>query len=316
MKYAVKKIFTMVLTLLLISFCVFLAFNVIPGDPATAKLGTQATPEKVAALREQMGLNQPLLVRYWQWLSGAIVGDFGNSYAYHMSVTQLIGSKLPITLSLTLMAFILMTLIAIPLGIYIAKHEGGRVDRTISAVNQAIMAIPPFFSGILITLLFGLVLHWFTPGAFVGFEKSFFGCLAYLFFPALAIALPKAAMTVKLLRSSLLSESKKDYVRTAYSRGNSTSGVLYGHVLKNAMISVTTFLAMTLTDMVAGSVVMEQVFSVPGIGRILINSISGRDYPVTMAIIVLLAFLVIVVNLLSDLLIHILDPRIRGVVSK
>lgn len=311
MKYIIKKTVTMLLTLLLISFLVFLAFNVIPGDPATAKLGTQATPERVEALREQMGLNRPFMVRYGEWLLSAITLQFGSSYTYSMSVSELIASKLPITLMLTLLSFLIMVIIAIPLGIYSAKHEGGVIDKIITVVNQAIMAIPPFFSGILITLVFGLVLRFFQPGSFSSFDKSFWGCVYYLLFPAIAIALPKAAMTVKLLRSSLLTEAKKDYVRTAYSRGNSTSAVLYHHVLKNGMISVTTFLAMTLTDMIAGSVIMEQVFSVPGIGRILITSISGRDYPVVMAIIVLLAFLVIVVNMVSDIICHVLDPRIR-----
>lgn len=311
MKYAIKKIITMLFTLLLISFLVFLAFNVIPGDPATAKLGTQATPEKVEALRHQMGLDRPFFVRYFEWLGGAVTFQFGTSYSYNMSVIQLIGSKLPVTLMLAFLSFIMMTVIAIPVGIYAAKHEGSKIDRFITVVNQGIMAIPPFFAGILITLLFGLILRFFKPGGYVGFDKSFWGCLYYLLFPAFAIALPKAAMTIKLLRSSLLSEAKKDYVRTAYSRGNSTTAVLYNHVLKNSMISVTTFLAMTLTDMIAGSVIMEQVFSVPGIGRILITSISGRDYPVVMAIILLLAFLVILVNLISDIVCHILDPRIR-----
>ena len=173
------------------------------------------------------------------------------------------------------------------------------------------MAVPPFFAGILITYLFGLILRWFQPGAFVSYQVHVGKFLYYLIFPAVAIALPKIAMTVKLLRSSLIEEAKKDYVRTAYSKGNRTNAVLYHHVLKNAMIPVVTFLAMTLTDTVAGSVIMEQVFSIPGIGRILITSISNRDYPVVEAIIVLLALIVVVVNLLADILCRVIDPRIR-----
>ncbi len=311
MKYVGKKLFSMIATLLIVSFFVFLAFAVIPGDPAVAKLGTQATPERLAALREEMGLNRPFFVRYGEWLWGAVRGDFGMSYNYGTSVTALIAQKLPITLALTLVSFGLMLLCAIPLGIYTAKHEGGTADRVLMLTAQVIMAVPPFFAGILITYVFGLILHWFQPGGFVSPAVGFGRFLRYLMFPAAAIALPKAAMTVKLLRSSLLQEAGRDYVRTAYSKGNRTSAVLYRHVLKNAMIPVVTFLAMTLTDMIAGSVIMEQVFSIPGIGRMLISSISSRDYPVVEAIIVLLAFIVVTVNLAADLLCRAMDPRIR-----
>lgn len=311
MKYAGKKIISMLATLLIVSFLVFLAFAVIPGDPAVSKLGTQATPELLEALREEMGLNRPFLVRYGTWLMDVCRGDFGTSYSYGTSVSAMVLEKLPITLCLTGMSFLLMLVCAIPLGIYTAKHEGGRVDRIILVINQIIMAVPPFFAGILITYLFGLILRWFQPGAFVSYQVHVGKFLYYLIFPAVAIALPKIAMTVKLLRSSLIEEAKKDYVRTAYSKGNRTNAVLYHHVLKNAMIPVVTFLAMTLTDMVAGSVIMEQVFSIPGIGRILITSISNRDYPVVEAIIVLLALIVVVVNLLADILCRVIDPRIR-----
>ena len=221
------------------------------------------------------------------------------------------GDKIPITLTLTLMAFLIMLVISIPLGLYTARHEGGAADRIIMAVNQVIMAVPPFFSGILITLLFGLILRLFTPGGYVSYTQSVPGFVGYLFFPALAIALPKAAMTVKLLRSCLNAEKRLDYARTAYSRGNSTKEVMYRHLLKNAMIPVITFLGMTLSDMVAGSIVIEQVFNIPGLGRILLTSISNRDYPVVEAIIVLLAFLVIFINFVVDCIYRKVDPRVR-----
>ena len=312
MKYWVKKIVSMLITLLIVSFLVFLAFTVIPGDPAVSKLGIQATFERLEALREEMGLNRPFLERYGTWLVQAIRGDFGTSYSYHTPVSAMVLDKLPTTLSLTIMAFLLLVIGSIPLGIYTAKHEGGWLDRIILVVNQIIMAVPPFFAGILITYFFGLLLKWFQPGAFVSYDVSVSRFLRYLFFPAAAIAIPKMAMTVKLLRSALIDEAKKDYVRTAYSKGNSKNAVLYFHMLKNAMIPVVTFLAMTLTDMVAGSVIVEQVFSIPGLGRILITSISNRDYPVVEAIIILLAVIVVMVNLLSDILCRRLDPRISG----
>lgn len=310
MRYVAKKLAGLVATVLVVSFLVFAAFAVIPGDPATSMLGTQATPEKVEALREEMRLNDPLIERFGRWAIQFIQGDLGASYSYQMPVSSMIGEKIPVTLALTVMAFLMMVAISIPVGIFCARHAGGFLDRGITVVNQIIMAIPPFFSGILITLLFGLILHWFTPGGYVSYTQSVWRFLGYLIFPALAIALPKAAMAVKLLRSSVLSEMKLDYVRTAYSRGNRTKSVLYRHVLKNALIPVVTFLGMALADMVAGSIIIEQVFNIPGLGRILLTSISNRDYPVVQAIIVCIAFLVIFVNFAVDLIYKLVDPRI------
>lgn len=312
MKYVVRKILTMILTLLAVTFFVFLSFHVISGDPATSMLGTEATPQKVAALREELGLNDPVLVQYGRWAVGLLHGDMGTSYSYRMPVTGMVANKIPVTITLTLMAFVLMVVISIPLGIYTAKHEGGVVDRIIYIINQIIMAIPPFFSGILITLIFGRIFKLFTPGGYVSYEKDFAGFIGYLFFPAVAIALPKAAMAVKLLRSSVIKEAKLDYVRTAYSRGNRTNDVLYKHVLKNALIPVVTFLGMALADMIAGSIIIEQVFSIPGLGRILLTSISNRDYPVVMAVIVCIAVLVLVVNMAVDLIYGLIDPRITA----
>lgn len=302
----------MILTLLAVTFFVFLSFHVISGDPATSMLGTEATPQKVAALREELGLNDPVLVQYGRWAAGLLHGDMGTSYSYRMPVTGMVANKIPVTITLTLMAFVLMVVISIPLGIYTAKHEGGVVDRIIYIINQIIMAIPPFFSGILITLIFGRIFKLFTPGGYVSYEKDFAGFIGYLFFPAAAIALPKAAMAVKLLRSSVIKEAKLDYVRTAYSRGNRTNDVLYKHVLKNALIPVVTFLGMALADMIAGSIIIEQVFSIPGLGRILLTSISNRDYPVVMAVIVCIAVLVLVVNMAVDLIYGLIDPRITA----
>lgn len=312
MKYVVRKILTMILTLLAVTFFVFLSFHVISGDPATSMLGTEATPQKVAALREELGLNDPVLVQYGRWAAGLLHGDMGTSYSYRMPVTGMVANKIPVTITLTLMAFVLMVVISIPLGIYTAKHEGGVVDRIIYIINQIIMAIPPFFSGILITLIFGRIFKLFTPGGYVSYEKDFAGFIGYLFFPAVAIALPKAAMAVKLLRSSVIKEARLDYVRTAYSRGNRTNDVLYKHVLKNALIPVVTFLGMALADMIAGSIIIEQVFSIPGLGRILLTSISNRDYPVVMAVIVCIAVLVLVVNMAVDLIYGLIDPRITA----
>ncbi len=310
MKYALKKLAGMLLALLGVSLILFLAFDLIPGDPATAKLGTNATPERLDALREEMGLNDPIFIRYIRWLTDFIRGDFGESYSYSMPVREMIGEKLLISITMTIMAFIMVLLISIPVGLFCARHKGGKIDTSICAVGQILMSIPPFFSGILITLLFGIVLGLFTPGEFISYDKSISGFIGSLFFPALSIAIPKAAMAVKLLRSSLITELSLDYPRTAYSRGNSDWQVLLHHVLKNALIPVLTFFGMALADILTGSIIVEQVFGIPGLGRILLTSIMNRDYPVVQAIIMLLAAVVIVVNFTVDIIYRKLDPRI------
>ncbi len=310
MKYIGKKLSITLITLLCISFLVYLAFDVIPGDAALAALGTDATPESLEALREQLGLNRPFLQRYVAWLFDFIRGDFGMSYKYQMPVAEMIGSKLPITIIMALISFFIMIAISLPVGIYTAKHSGKLTDRLIMAVNQVMMSVPHFFMGIMITYLFGLILKLFTPGGFVSYETDFGGFLAYIIFPCIAIAIPKIAMSVKMLRSSCIEEAKRDYVRTAYSKGNNTDKVLYRHVLRNAMIPVITMWGMTLADMLVGSIVIEQVFNIPGIGRILLTSISYRDYPVVETIIVLIAFVVIVTNFFVDVIYQLIDPRI------
>lgn len=310
MKYIIKKIISMIITLVVVSLCVFLAFSIIPGDPALRMLGTEASPELIAQTRERMGLNDPFFIRYFRWFTAFLRGDMGNSYNYSVPVAGLILPKIPITLTMAVMSFLLTILISIPFGIITAKHEGGILDRVITIFNQIIMAIPPFFSGIIISFVFGMILKVFTPGGFISYKDNLGGFIRYLIFPSVAVALPKIAMTVKMLRGSVIDEAAKDYTRTAYSRGNNTNGVLYRHVLKNALIPVITFLGMVLADMIAGSIVIEQVFSIPGISRILLTSISNRDYPVVEAIIMGIAIVVIVTNLLVDIIYRIIDPRI------
>ena len=311
MKYILKKAGMMIITLVVVSILVFLAFNIIPGDPAARKLGTEATPAQLEQLRSQMGLDDPLYVRYGRWIWAFVHGDMGDSYNYG-PVEDLLADKISITIVLAIMAFILMVVISIPVGIFSARHEGSIIDHIIVIADQVVMAIPPFFAGIILTLVFGLILRWFVPGNFVSYRQDTAGFLGYLIFPAIAIALPKVAMSVKLLRGSVIDEIGKDYTRTAFSRGNTTRGVLYLHILKNAMIPVITFMGMALADMVSGSIVIEQVFNIPGIGRMLLTSINNRDYPVVEAIIMGIAILVMVVNFIVDVIYRIVDPRIEA----
>lgn len=311
MKYAAKRIAMLLLTMVIVSLLSFLAFDVISGDPATAMLGTQATPEKVEALREELGLNRPLPVRYAQWLGGFFTGELGVSYSYNVPVADLIAQKLPVTLCLSLLSFLLITAVSIPLGLRSAGGRGARMDGVGTVINQLLMAVPPFFTGVLLTWVFSILLGWFVHGQFPGLERNFGASLGYLLFPAISIAVPRIAMTERMLRSTLMEEMRKDYVRTAISRGNDRGQVLRRHVLKNALVPVVTFLAQTMAEIVAGSIVVEQVFAVPGLGRLLLASIGNRDYPVVQAIVVVLALWVVLAGTIADLVNQRIDPRLR-----
>ena len=308
----IKKITTLIITLLLVSVVTFVAFSVIPGDPASTKLGTYATPERIEALREEMGLNKPLPQRYADWLGGALKGDFGESYQYDgVPVSELLNQRLPVTVALALMSFLIILVISIPMGIVSARKEGTWIDVFINMFTQVTMPIPAFFLGMILTYFFGLVLKFFQPGKFVMPQENLGKCLAYLIFPAVAIALPKIAMVVKFLRNSVLSEVKKDYVRTAYSKGNRTKKVLYIHVFQNALIPVITFIAMVAAEILADSIVVEQVFSVTGMGRLLVTAITNRDYPIVQAVVLYITVIVILINFIVDILYQFVDPRVR-----
>lgn len=312
MKYFIKKICTLIITLLLISFLSFAAFSVIPGDAALTKLGKDATEEQLMNMREEMGLNDPLFVRYKNWLVKAVQGDFGESYQYEdNSVNELLAARLPVTVLLAGIAFLIILLCSVPLGLLCARFSGSFLDTWINQVCQIVMAIPAFFLGMILTYVFGLILQFFQPGNFISPLEDFGSSVKYLFYPALAVALPKIAMVVKFLRNSVIAELNKDYVRTARSKGNTESGLLYGHVLKNALIPVVTFLAMVVGDILAGSIVVEQVFSVQGLGRLLISSISARDYPVVQAIVLYVTTLVVGINFVVDILYQWIDPRVK-----
>ncbi|MCM1305615.1 MAG: ABC transporter permease [Butyrivibrio sp.] len=316
MKYFLKKLFTLIMTLFLVSVAAFLAFQIIPGDVVTSILGTEATPEREEQLREELGLNRPPVERYLNWVSDVLRGDLGESYRYSknmnemMPVAELIGDKLPVTLWLAAVSLALIVAVAIPLGVLWARSGSHILDAVLGVVTQVSMAIPSFFLGILVTYLFGILLRFFAPGSYISYQEDFGGFLKYLLFPALSIAIPKIAMTARFLRNSMLTELQSDYVRTAYSKGCTKRRVMYGHVLRNAMMPVVTFLGMIIAEIVAGSIVIEQVFGLPGIGRLLISSISTRDFPVVEILILYITFVVIFVYFLVDILYRVIDPRI------
>ena len=298
-----KILLRLLLTMLLVSFLTFAAFEVVSGDPAQTMLGTEATDEQLADLRSELGLDRPFIQRYFSWVSGCFTGDLGTSYSYRQPVSQLIGSKALVSLSLCLLSFALIVLVSIPLGLVSYRYSGRFINAFRSIVNQICMAVPPFFTGILFSWIFGIGLGLFVPGTAPGF--------VHLFFAAVCIAIPRIAMTVRLLRSTVVSEMNKAYVRTAISRGNDRSAVLGKHVLKNSLVSVISFLGQTLAELVGGAIVVEQVMGIPGLGRFLVTSILHRDYPVIQAIVLILAFWVVLSGVLADLVNSALDPRLK-----
>ena len=311
-KTVLKRIGMLAVTMLLVSFLTFLAFELVSGDPARTMLGIEATEAQVAVLRHQLGLDLPFTLRYFRWLGGFFSGDLGLSYSYKLPVWDLIGGKLELTLWLSLLSFALIALISIPLGVFSYRLEGGFWDWPRTLLNQLCMAVPPFFTGILISWCFGILLRMFTPGEFPGLDNDFFASLRHLFFGALCLSIPRIAMTVRMLRATVISEMNKAYVRTAISRGKDRRSVLTRHVLKNSMVSTVTFLGQTLAELVGAGIVVEQVLGIPGLGRFLVTSILHRDYPVVQAIVVILAFWVCLAGMLADLVNQTIDPRLRA----
>ena len=311
MKVLLRKILNLMIALLIVTLLTFLALQVIPGDPVTKMLGADATAAQAAQLRARLGLDQPVLVRYGRWLLSFLKGDPGMSYSYSMPVAEMLKGKLSVTVILTALSFAMTVFISIPLGILTARSESVRVNHFFLIMDQLFMALPPFFIGILSVYLFGIVLKLFAPGTYVPLSESVAGGLGYLLLPALAMALPRSAMTVKMLRSSIRSQMAEDYVRTARSRGLTDSQILRRHALRGAMVPVVTFLAQSAAEIMTGTIIIEQVFTIPGLGRLLLSSIGSRDFPVVQAIVVLMAVFIILVNFAADLIDMAIDPRIR-----
>ena len=303
MRYFLHKLIELIITVLAVSVVTFTAFQVIPGDSDTVLAGTEGT--LITSSEEEKNV----VVQYGEWLKGALTGDFGNSTQFKMPVSTLIGERLLVTFHLALISVIIIVVISLPLGILCARKPGGVVDNVVMALANVLMATPEFFMGMVLTIVFGITLRWFVPGGYIGYNDDYVGFLSYILMPALAIALPKMAQMAKFIRNSIVTELKRDYVRTALSKGAGKNRIMYGQVLKNALIPVVTFLAVIIAQVFAGSIVAEQVFSVPGIGRLLVSSVLNRDYNVCSAILLYVAIVVVVCNMTADVIYHYLNPR-------
>lgn len=310
--YYFKKIASLLATILLITMLAFLAFSIIPGDAALVSLGTEVTPERLEELREEMGLNDNVFVRYGRWLAGVVRGDFGDSTFYRIPVSQLISEKMSVSLWLAVISLILILLISIPLSILATLKPDGVLSSVIMTINQVGMAIPAFFLGMLVILVFGLVFSVFDVGGFVDISEDPLGFFRFMVFPALAIAIPKSAMVVKFLRGNILAELKKDYVNTLYMTGASQARVLFMHVLKNSLVPAITFIGVIVAEVLAGSVIVEQVFQLPGLGRVLVQAVGTRDYNVLQALMLYIGSCVVIVNFIVDMLYHVVDPTTTG----
>ncbi len=309
--YLGKKLLSAFAALLVISLMTFFVFQILPGNPALIILGVDADPLQVAALEKQMGLNQPLLVRYLTWLAGLFSGDLGTSLRYQVPVMQLIGSALPVTVSLTVLSLLITIVVVVPVSVYLATHNNSKIATFLSALTQLGVSVPSFWLAILLILIFAVTLRWFPSGDMVPFSKSISGAIRSLVLPAVAISIGSTAVVIRYLKSTLLDEMHMDYVRTARSKGLSRNAVLYRHVLKNALLPAITILGMITVDVLGGSIIVENVFNLPGIGRLITSGVGNRDFPLVQALVFYLASTVVVINFLVDLLYTAIDPRIR-----
>jgi ABC-type dipeptide/oligopeptide/nickel transport system permease component len=276
-------------------------------------LGVEATDEQLAAMRLELGLDQSLPVQYVSWLGRFLTGNLGNSIRFRGApIADLVLERLPVTFSLAALSLLFILLISAPVAFLSTMKEHSLFDRFVNTFTTITISLPGFFLGVLFIWVFGIIFRFFTPGSYIAYQEDLPGFLGYLLFPALAIAIPNAAMMIKFLRSSMLQQLHSDYVCTAYSKGASQGVVLYRHVLKNAVIPGITLLGMIIGDIFSGSIVIEQVFTIPGIGRLLIASITSRDYPLVQTLVVYIAFIVVLANTLVDIAIQLIDPRIRA----
>jgi peptide/nickel transport system permease protein len=309
-RYALGRLTSLMISLIVASAVIFAVIEIIPGDPAAFMLGVNARPDTIAALRAEMGLDQPVLLRYFEWVTGLLRGDFGQSWTYKTPVSNLIEDRIWVSLPLAIYALLLSTLIAFPAGIYAASRRGGKGDVTIMGATQLGVAIPNFWFAMILVLVFAINLRWFSAGGFPGWDNPAQAIKA-LTLPAIALALPQAAILARVMRSSLLDMLGEDFIRTARAKGLTRRQALWKHAVRNALIPVLTIIGLQFSFLLAGGIIIEQVFFLPGLGRLIFQSISARDLIVVESVVMLLVFVVILVNFLVDMAYALVDPRLR-----
>lgn len=305
-----RRTISFVLTLLVVSAVVFAVMNVLPGDPALTILGLDATEDALAALREDLGLNEPVILRYFHWIWDALRGDFGVSHSFRVPVSELVAERLPLTISLAVSGMIVTIILALGLGIGAAANHRKPGDWGVMFLSQLGIAVPAFWLSILLVLLFAVKLRWLPPGGFPGWSDPW-GAIRALILPTVALALVQSAVLARVTRSSALEVMRLDYVRTARAMGFSRERVLWRHVLPNALIPIVTIVGLQFAALVTGTIVIENVFYLPGLGRLIFQSIANRDLPSVQALVMLFAAIVVTANFIVDLLYLAIDPRLK-----
>ena len=309
--YAFRRLISLALSLVVASAVIFGVIEIIPGDPASYMLGLNVAEDTVAAVRAELGLDRPPVERYFAWVFGMMQGDFGVSYTYRVPVAELVSDRLWISLPLTVYALILSTAIAFPAGIIAAARRGGPADIGVMGVTQLGVAIPNFWFAMLLVIVFAISLRWFSAGGFPGWDEGFWISIKSLTLPAIALALPQASILARVMRSSLLDTLDEDFVRTARAKGLSRRQALWRHALRNAMIPVLTIIGLQFSFLMAGAIIIENVFFLPGLGRLIFQGITQRDLIVVESVVMILVFAVILVTFLVDLAYAWVDPRLR-----
>ena len=308
--YILSRLVALAVSLVVASLVIFVMIELVPGDPASFMLGLNAAPDTVAALRAELGLGGSLVERYLHWVGGMLQGDFGTSYTYRAPVAELVTARLAVSLPLALMALLLSTLIAIPVGLYAASHRGKPGDWSVMGLTQLGIAIPNFWFAIILVVIFAIKLRWFSAGGFPGWDEGIWPSLKALTLPAVALALPQASILARVMRSAVLEVLGHDYIRTARAKGLSPAVVLFKHALRNAIIPVVALAAVWFGFMLGGSIVIETIFNLKGIGWLSYDALLRSDLPVVQAIVLIFASFYVVLTLLADLLNAYLDPRI------
>ena len=309
--FLLRRCLTLLATLVGASLIIFLVLDALPGNAAQMLMGADASPDAVRALAVKLGLDQPLAYRYAHWIGGMLIGDLGNSYAYGTPVAGLIGERLVMTIPLAILAMLITTVLALAAGIYTAANHNRLGDVGVMALTQIGIALPNFWFAILLILLFAVKLQWLSAGGFPGWEDGIWSGLKSLLLPAIALAVVQAAILARVTRSAVLDVSREDFVRTARAKGLTKREVLWRHVLRNAMIPVLTVMGLQFANLLAGTIVIENVFYLPGLGRLIFQSIANRDLIVVRNCVMLLAAMVIIVNFVVDVLYAVIDPRIK-----
>jgi peptide/nickel transport system permease protein len=309
--FILRRFLTLVATLIGASLIIFLVLDALPGNAAQTLMGADASPDAIRALTVKLGLDQPLLTRYAHWIGGMMVGDLGNSYAYGTPVAGLIAERLTLTIPLALMSMSCTVVLALAAGIYTAANHNKLGDVGVMALTQFGIALPNFWFAILLILLFSVKLQWLSAGGFAGWDEGIVAGMKSLLLPAISLAVVQAAILARVTRSAVLEVLREDFVRTARAKGLSRREVLWGHVLRNAMIPVMTVMGLQFANLLAGTIVIENVFYLPGLGRLIFQSIANRDLIVVRNCVMLLAAMVVIVNFVVDVLYAVIDPRIK-----